>query len=55
MPVSGRPPGPVTDAGDDFEVTAECLDVGAHDLDAGVLAVLYFGYSSLGYAKGRRG
>jgi hypothetical protein len=45
VPAPGRP-------GDHVNVAAERGDVGAHDLDAGDLAVLDLGYAGLGHAEG---
>jgi len=51
---TGQPPGPVTDAGDDIEVAAERLDVGAYDFDARILAVLDLGHAGLGHTESGR-
>ena len=49
---SGYLPAPVTESGDHFNASAERGDVGAHDVDAGDLAVFDLGDAGLGHAEG---
>src|SRR5260370_17084797 len=49
---SGYFPAPVAEPGDYVDASAECGDVGAHDVDAGDLAVLDLGDAGLGHAEG---
>jgi hypothetical protein len=52
--LSGQSPGLAADAGDDVKVPAECCDVSAHNVDAGIFAVLDLGDPRLGYAERSR-
>src|SRR5258708_6646588 len=49
---SGYLPAPVAQPGDHVNTSAEGGDVGAHNVDAGDLAVLDFGDPGLGYTEG---
>ncbi|MGH3212550.1 MAG: GntR family transcriptional regulator [Trebonia sp.] len=47
LAVSGQPPDLIADSGDDVEVSAERVNIGAHDVNARVLAVLDLGHARL--------
>ena len=49
---SGYLPAPVAEPGDHVNASAERGDVGAHDVDAGDLAVFDLGDAGLGHAEG---